>query len=60
MMLLESPSQAAPISKWIEWAERLKTFNPHDRTVVEEKKRAQRVIALLNQPKEVADETIPF
>lgn len=59
MMFLESPSLFAPLSKWEEWANRLNTFNPHDRTVVEEKSRTQKMIALLKEPVEISDEYIP-
>mgnify|MGYP001547919695 CR=1 FL=1 len=59
MMFLESPSQFAPVSKWEAWSERLKTFNPHDKTVVAEKQRAERIIARHRNPREIQHKPIP-
>lgn len=59
MMFLDSPSLFAPLAKWEAWAKRLDSFNPHDRTVVAEKKRAKEMIAMLKEPVEVTDEYIP-
>ncbi len=59
MMFLESPSLFAPVSKWEAWAKRLNAFNSHDKTVVAEKERAKKMIALLSKPVEITDEFIP-
>lgn len=59
MMFLESPSLFAPLSTWEAWAKRLNTFNPHDKTVVAEKERTKKMIALLKEPVEITDESIP-
>lgn len=59
MMFLDSPSLFAPLAKWEAWANRLDTFNPHDRTVVAEKERTKKMIAMLKEPIEVNDEDIP-
>lgn len=59
MMFLDSPSQFAPVAKWEAWAKRLVTFNPHDKTVVAEKERTKKMIAMLKEPVEVTDEGIP-
>jgi len=59
MLFLESPSQFAPVSKWEAWAERLNTFNPHDKTVVAEKKRAARIIGQLRNPRKIEHKPIP-
>ena len=59
MLFLESPSQFSPVSTWEAWAERLKTFNPHDKTVVSEKRRVERIIAQLRNPREIAHKPVP-
>lgn len=53
MMFLESPSQLAHSSEWVAYAARLEKLNPHDRTVVSEKQRAKRMIALLLEEEEL-------
>jgi hypothetical protein len=60
MMFLESPSPFAPLSKWEDWAERLKTLNPRDKTVVAEKKYVQEVIELRRNPQEIEYEPFPL
>lgn len=57
MMFLDSPSQLAPSSEWRAWRIRLNTLNPHDSTVVAEKLRADRLLALLLE-EEVLDRQI--
>lgn len=59
MTLLDSPSQFAPLWKWEAWAQRLNTFNPHDRTVVAEKEHANKMIAILREPVDDSGEFIP-
>ncbi len=49
MMFLESPSQLAPIEVWLQWAQRLETFNARDKTVIAEKLRAQEIIEILRE-----------
>lgn len=53
ILFLESPSQIAPSSEWKAWRERLNKLNPHNRSVVEEKKRADRIIQLLIEEEEL-------
>jgi hypothetical protein len=59
MMFLESPSQLAPSSEWVNYALRLEKLNPHDRTVVSEKQRAKRMIALLLEEEELDRQYAP-
>jgi hypothetical protein len=47
MLFLDSPSQLAPASAWQDYLVRLALLNQHDRTVVQEKARAERMITLL-------------
>ena len=49
MLFIDSPSLLAPVAVWQAYAERLNALNPHDRTVVAEKARAQRIIGLLQE-----------
>lgn len=50
MLFLDSPSQFAPVSTWEAWREELNKLNPHDKTVVAEKMRAERTIARRKEP----------
>lgn len=47
MLFIDSPSQLAPATAWQAYLARLDKLNPHDRTVAQEKQRAQRLITLL-------------
>lgn len=53
MMFLDSPSQLAPSTEWQAWRLRLNKLNPHDSTVVAEKLRADRMVALLLEEEEL-------
>jgi hypothetical protein len=59
MNFIDGPSLFAPLHVWEAWAERLKTMNPSDQTVISEKKRTARVISMLKAPVAVSDEYIP-
>ncbi|MYM81806.1 hypothetical protein GTP44_07520 [Duganella sp. FT50W] len=59
MNFIDAPSLFTPTSVWEAYAERLKTMNPADPTVVSEKKRAAKVISMLKAPVAVSDEYIP-
>lgn len=50
MMLLDGPSQFAPVETWQAWRKRLELLNPHDRTVAAEIRRADKIIERLTTP----------
>lgn len=47
MMFIDGPSLWAAPDAWQAYLERLNKLNPHDRTVVREKARAKRILAVL-------------
>ena len=53
MKFLESPSPVASVATWERWAARLNKLNPHDKTVIAEKQRAQRIIEQLREEDEL-------
>jgi hypothetical protein len=59
MMFLDSPSQFASVEKWKAWREELNKLNPYDKTVVAEKKRAERIISQRQNPIERHHKPIP-
>lgn len=47
MLLIDGPSQFAPLEKWEGYLKHLDNLCPHDETVISEKFRAAKIIDLL-------------